>query len=1444
MPNLIYPWHRRWLSSTATYAAVAPPYQPDETGYVDFYEWGPGLRRQPIGYALADLTERQRCVVLLGDPGIGKSQEWRRQRELVGSHPRQIFLNLGTIDSEQTLRTVLLEIPQVQSWRADDSVLSLWLDSLDEGLLHLATLQAALLRVLQSLPLDRLCLRIICRNAVWPVSFSEDLAKLMAINPGDSEQFKTLLLSPLSREQVAEAAMAEQLDEEAFLAAVAVTDAQPLASRPVTLALLLRLYQPQQQGFSATEIPGRAGLYVQGCLTLCDRPNRARPEEHRRDPYQRLLLAGYVAFLSVLTNRRILLAELTDEPLNSTELDPNAMGGGPTATWRGQQALISAGNLRDIFRHTGLFTDLGSGRLVWAHQSYAEFLAAWYISLTELPPSSLRPLFRSAADPQGGIVPALRETTGWLADLQPAFWEELLELDPLALLATDLRSLGPEQRAKLVQRLLVWAGGLAAVPFQSPDFLRQLQHPDLAGQLAPVLRDSAAPAAAANLAVDLARAVGVRDLQPLLLAQALDPAESFPLRLRALTLLVDLADDPTRATLRSLLPAIPPEDEADEFRGTLLKLLWPNHLSLDELFGLLLPYGKGPLFGTYNQFLDQLLDLRLDNSPARVLTGLTWLATHTSELKKQDSTKDFWQQVAHQLQRAAWQLAGEDERLVAALADGFSAHVAENRPFVLGGTAVQRVAVVAELLRRSAPPEPMYVLYHSADSGSETLIKEADWDGVYSLLTAAQPPLAQQWLSETLLLLLRDTPTTDSTAAYNQRFEQVAQAGKMLAPVQQALSEWAAPIDQFKADNQRIKEQYYAEITRRQTAAKERIAAQHIRRRRTQHRHWKMNQLVGRIRLRPASPPTFDSWVKLLHYLSREKREYGFSEAHDPTSTRRWAKRHPASQAALLTVAWHFLGQFPVPPPDWYQLGHGTKGYGIYLYRTLLMCYSLQPKQVAELPGTFWENWAAFVLHALSSSDRQLASGLLQLAAQAAPAAVDAAVVRQLAAYYERADFGPYNLGLLTKLLPAAGFSNQLLQAVAGKQWPRAAFNGRVLTELLKGEYAPVWEYIRALEPLAPANTTSSAPVDETLVEVYHWLLFDRQRPQADQWEWWQRLMQWPATGAAVLSKALRISAYSVPRFWGALTEEQLATLTRWLTHTYQLQPGDTDNWQTVGPVAPPAAARTAIVAELADRGTETAVQLLRDLQAELGSPPWLGFRLDQAREKLRRLAWEPPLPEVLASLSRETSRRWVQSASDLQDLLLESLDRFQADLQGEPTTAEVLWIPERAKGGRIEGHKVRDENFFSNVLRQHFRQDLQRANLLIKRELEIRPSLGVGTGQRTDIFVEAFTRGPANEKIAVVTVVVEVKLSGNAEAETGLYTQLRGYLADQAYKHGIFLVGWHFGQFGRRPAARLDQEELLAQLNRQAAALASTYHIKAKILDIRLPADTGRASK
>ena len=269
---------------------------------------------------------------------------------------------------------------------------------------------------------------------------------------------------------------------------MASADAQRLAGRPITLGLLVELYCGYDPGSGLTETAGRAGIYERGCLELCERPDREWSDHARPDAKSRLLVAGYVAMLSVLTNRRVLLAEPATGMLEPNELDVYALSGGETAGWQDNAALITIPALRDVFKHTGLFIDLGGGdQLVWAHQSYAEFLAAWYLNLTNLSVAALRPLFRSVADLAGGIVPALHETAAWLADLRPGFWQEMLVLDPLALLQADLRRLSPERRAAVVERLVQWFGGLAHLPHQNTTFLEHLAHPGLAAQLTPLL---------------------------------------------------------------------------------------------------------------------------------------------------------------------------------------------------------------------------------------------------------------------------------------------------------------------------------------------------------------------------------------------------------------------------------------------------------------------------------------------------------------------------------------------------------------------------------------------------------------------------------------------------------------------------------------------------------------------------------------------------------------------------------------------------------------------------------------------------------------------------------------------------------------------------------------------------------------------------------------------
>src|SRR5258708_40091521 len=53
-------------------------------------------------------------------------------------------------------------------------------------------------------------------------------------------------------------------------------------------------------------------------------------------------------------------------------------------------------------------------RVRWAHQSYAEYLAARYLVRHGMPSKQVVPLIQSAGDPEGKLVPQLHGLAGWL----------------------------------------------------------------------------------------------------------------------------------------------------------------------------------------------------------------------------------------------------------------------------------------------------------------------------------------------------------------------------------------------------------------------------------------------------------------------------------------------------------------------------------------------------------------------------------------------------------------------------------------------------------------------------------------------------------------------------------------------------------------------------------------------------------------------------------------------------------------------------------------------------------------------------------------------------------------------------------------------------------------------------------------------------------------------
>jgi hypothetical protein len=133
---------------------------------------------------------------------------------------------------------------------------------------------------------------------------------------------------------------------------------------------------------------------------------------------------------------------------------------------------------------TALFTSRGERRLGWAHQTYAEFLAARYLRDLALP--QILSLIVHTADPTGGVVPQLRDIAAWLAGMRQDVYDALLQRDPRVLLRSDLLRVGSDQRAALVAALL---HAVAQDDYMDDGGgttgLQHLAHPGLADQLRP-----------------------------------------------------------------------------------------------------------------------------------------------------------------------------------------------------------------------------------------------------------------------------------------------------------------------------------------------------------------------------------------------------------------------------------------------------------------------------------------------------------------------------------------------------------------------------------------------------------------------------------------------------------------------------------------------------------------------------------------------------------------------------------------------------------------------------------------------------------------------------------------------------------------------------------------------------------------------------------------------
>jgi hypothetical protein len=188
-----------------------------------------------------------------------------------------------------------------------------------------------------------------------------------------------------------------------------------------------------------------------------------------------------------------------------------------------------------------------------------------------------------------------------------------------------------------------------------------------------------------------------------------------------------------------------------------------------------------------------------------------------------------------------------------------------------------------------------------------------------------------------------------------------------------------------------------------------------------------------------------------------------------------------------------------------------------------------------------------------------------------------------------------------------------------------------------------------------------------------------------------------------------------------------------------------------------------------------------------------------------------------------------------LLDAIIESLNHLQAKLHGETPLVVFLW-DEVAKGK----FKPKDEGRLSDFVKSHLDEDLVKRGIIVNREVEVRRIKGSGTGERTDIHVDAVKSKADAEVYDRITVVIETKGCWNTELNTAMETQLVGQYLDEARcRHGLYLVGWYNCElwmdddYRKRQAPKISLDEAREKFQKQAIELTKGGKvIKSFVLD------------
>jgi hypothetical protein len=1395
-----YPWKRFWAPRDGQIDLSDDGFLVDPEGESVWYSPNPDLRAFDEIAALS-------CLVLLGEPGIGKSTAISAEREAVEARALDLGdavlqLDLRSVHSEPTLYRRVFESATFKSWQSGDHYLHLFLDSLDEALLEARSLASFLVDELRSVDLGRLTLRIACRTAEWPETITGSLIDLWG--EGRVDVFE---LAPLRRIDVERALEIERIDPQSFVAEAIAREIIPLAIKPVTLGLLIDEYR--RHGHLPTT---QSDLYRRGLLVLCEERDPVRLERGESghlSPAERLAVAERLAAVTIFAARDVvsLTHDVADVPVAAGLQD---LAGGQEPV-REEAATSHVSVTEAAIRETvasGLFSSRGEYAFGFAHQTYAEFLAARYLVGHEMSAENVLDLLTSPGDPDERLVPQLHEVAGWLATLEATIFRAILARDPIVLLRSDVQLADPDERRQLVASILELS--LEQVGLDARKHYHKLAHPELGEQLRPIVIDKEAHWSRRRTAVDIAEECELRDLQDDLVTIVLDRHEEHMSRVDAAYAVSRIADAHRKERLTPLLTLGLDEDPDDELKGCALSGLWPQTMSAAEVLEVLTPPRQPNLFGAYGTFLTRGFMQGLD--PRDLPIALEWARKQArGQLGRFDDLIDLI------ILGAVEHL--DDPLIAAALARTVAAFLPRDYRLIIGARTEEIQRALEENIerrRRLVDCVIPFIVAGDLKPSHLTLAQER-------LVYASDIP----WLIERL-----DEAAGEAEGAWAGLLEAVFQPGditfieKILEArerseaLRELLSPYLDPIEIASPRAAELRERHFNHKRRAQTQQRlsgldppieERVAASLAR--------------IGQ--------GDVDSWWPLTVELSREEQNPNLVNPFksDLRASPAWRDADPEIQGRITDAAILYLRTGDPRTDEWFGQNKINNG-AIAAFRALQLLLDECPGRLEELDSALWKRWASTIV-AFPAFDSESRSAQRRLIVRVYEHAPDEIIARVVALIDSEARRDAHHLFLLPRV---EGLTDDRLDRALTEKAADPTLPPQPAAELLRFLLDQGSERGRALgESMAPVPPPAADPERARATEAAVLLLTRTDRSFARLWPAFED----DADFAQRVIGGVAISDDREGRLAPRLDESELAKLFRWLAQAYP-HSEDRPHLEVTSLTEREHIERfrDSLLTELVNRGTQDACRQLRRLEGQFPELEWLPALRSKAEDRMRRATWLPPTPADVIALAAEPSLlRFVESGEQLLAVLVESVSRAQTYLHAENPAVIELW---HDRGNGV--WRPATEPQLSDWLARFLRRDLEERRVIVNREVEVRRAPGAALGERTDLHVSALST--RSNRPETIRAVIEVKACWNPELETALETQLVDrYLAGTDNRYGLYVVGWFSSSRwdpdhdARRACERLDRSTVERMLNEQAARASTDtdFVVRAAGLDLTL---------